>query len=132
MSYFSINRNFWHLIIGFCTILLCVSSCALKEQQKISVSPDILKQYAGNYQRTPNLRERFPLLMVTLRGNQLILQAMGRQKIPLYARSETEFAAKFIPVRVEFFKNDKGEVTHLVLHESGQTFKVPRIGTVKK
>ena len=129
MSFFSANRNFWYLIIGFCTILLCVSSCALKELGKISVSPDILKQYVGNYQRTPNFREPNPiLLMVTLSGNQLIIQAMGRSKIPVYAKSETKFAAMNIPVQIEFFKNDQGEVSHVVLDESGHRFKIPRTG----
>jgi hypothetical protein len=98
-------------------------------RENLIVSPDILKQYVGNYQKAPNFRERNPvLLMVTLNGNQLIIQAMGRSKIPVYAKSETKFAAKNIPVQVEFFKNDKGEITHIIMNESGQRFKVPRIG----
>jgi hypothetical protein len=129
MSYFSINRNFWHLIIGFCTILLCVNSCTHTVREKLIVSPDILKQYVGNYQREFNFRERNPvLLMVALSGDHLIIQAMGREMIPVYAKSETKFAAMGIPVQIEFFKNDKGEVTHIIMDESGQRFKVPRIG----
>jgi hypothetical protein len=47
-------------------------------------------------------------------------QATNQPKFPLFAESETMFFLKVVDAQVEFFKNDKGEVTHLVLHQGGQ------------
>ena len=37
--------------------------------------------------------------------------------------SETKFFLKVVDAQVEFFKNDKGEVTHIILHQGGQDMK---------
>jgi len=39
------------------------------------------------------------------------------------AASETLFFAKAVEAEIEFFKNEKGEVTHLVLHQNGRDTK---------
>ena len=94
----------------------------ISNQKELSVSPDILKQYVGSYQLAPNF-----IMMVTLEGDQLITQATGQPKFPVYAKSETTFVPEAFPAQIEFFKNDKGEVTHLVLTQNGQKVKAPRI-----
>ncbi len=50
-------------------------------------------------------------------------QATGQPKIPLFAESETKFFLKVVDAQVEFFKNEKGEVTHLILHQGGRDTK---------
>jgi hypothetical protein len=50
-------------------------------------------------------------------------QATGQQKFPLFAESETKFFLKVVDAEVDFVKNDKGEVTGLVLHQGGQDIK---------
>jgi hypothetical protein len=60
---------------------------------------------------------------MTLEGRQLMTQATGQPKFPLFAESETKFFLKVVDAEVEFFKNDKGEVTHIVLHQGGQDMK---------
>ena len=94
----------------------------ISNQKELSVSPDILKQYVGSYQLAPNF-----IMMVTLEGDQLITQATGQPKFPVYAKSETTFVPEAFPAQIEFFKNDKGEVTYLVLTQNGQKVKAPRI-----
>jgi hypothetical protein len=71
-------------------------------------------------------------MMVTLEGNQLMTQATGQKKVPVYAKSETKFAPKNFRGRMEFIKNDKGEVTHLMLIQNGQLMKAPRIEKFEK
>jgi hypothetical protein len=46
-------------------------------------------------------------------------QATNQPKFPLFAESETMFFLKLVDAQVEFFKDDKGNVTHLVLHQGG-------------
>jgi hypothetical protein len=60
---------------------------------------------------------------MTLEGGQLMTQATGQPKFPLFAESETKFFLKVVDAEVEFVKNDKGEVTGLVLHQGGQDIK---------
>lgn len=60
---------------------------------------------------------------MTLEGGQLMTQATGQPKFPLFAESETKFFLKVVDAEVEFFKNDKGEVTHIILHQAGRDVK---------
>jgi CubicO group peptidase (beta-lactamase class C family) len=88
------------------------------ERKEITVSPAILEKYVGTYELMPN----FDLVM-TLEGGQFMTQATGQPKFPLFAESETKFFLKVVDAEVEFFKNDKGEVTHLILHQGGRDVK---------
>jgi hypothetical protein len=46
-------------------------------------------------------------LVITLEGNQLVSQATGQTKIPLYAESETKFFPKVMDAEIEFLKDNK-------------------------
>lgn len=85
------------------------------ERKGITVSPAILEQYVGTYELSPN----FDIVM-TLESGQLMTQATGQEKFPLFAESETKFFLKVVEAEVEFFKNEKGEVTHIIIHQGGQ------------
>ena len=76
------------------------------ERKEITVSPAILEKYVGTYELMPN----FDIVM-TLEDGQLMTQATGQSKFPMFAESETKFFLKVVDAEVEFFKNDKGEVT---------------------
>jgi CubicO group peptidase (beta-lactamase class C family) len=91
------------------------------ERKEITVSPKILAQYTGTYELQPGFD-----LVITLEGDQLISQATGQGKLPLFAESETRFFPKLIDAEIEFFKDDKGVVTHLVLHQGPAEIKAPR------
>src|SRR5882724_484074 len=80
------------------------------ERKEITVSPKILEAYVGTYELAPTFS-----IVITLEGNQLVSQATHQSKIPLFAESETKFFPKAFDAEMEFFKNDKGEVTHLIL-----------------
>ena len=87
-------------------------------RKEITVSPEILKQYVGTYELAPTFS-----IAVTLENGQLMTQATSQQKLPLFAESETMFFLKVVDARVEFVKNEKGEVTHMVLHQNGRDTK---------
>jgi CubicO group peptidase (beta-lactamase class C family) len=88
------------------------------ERKEITVAPAILGAYVGTYQLTPDFA-----IVVTFEGGQLMEQATGQPKFPLFAESETKFFLKVVDAEVEFIKNDKGEVTHLILHQGGHDQK---------
>ena len=87
----------------------------------IRVDPKILEQYAGTY----TLLKGFDLV-VTVENGQLMTQGTGQGKIPIYAETETKFFPIVIPAEIEFFKDDQGKVTHLVLHQGGHDMNAPR------
>jgi CubicO group peptidase (beta-lactamase class C family) len=88
------------------------------ERKEITVSPEILKQYVGTYELTPNFS-----LAITLENGQLVSQGTNQGKVPMFAESETMFFVKLVDAEIEFVKNEKGEVTNLVLHQNGRDVK---------
>jgi len=46
--------------------------------------------------------------------------------MPLFAEAETKFFSKVIDAQVEFLKDAKGAVTHLMLYEGAEEIKAPR------
>jgi CubicO group peptidase (beta-lactamase class C family) len=88
------------------------------ERKEVTVSPEILKQYVGTYELTPKFS-----LAITLEGGQLISQGTNQEKVPMFAESETMFFLKLVDAQIEFVKNEKGEVTNMVLHQNGRDVK---------
>jgi len=88
------------------------------ERKEVSVSQDILRKYVGTYELAPDFS-----LVMTFENGQLMSQATNQNKNPLFAESESRFFLKVVDAQVEFFKNDKGEVTHLVLYQGGREMK---------
>jgi CubicO group peptidase (beta-lactamase class C family) len=88
------------------------------ERKEIKVPAAILAKYVGTYEVMPN----FDIVM-TLEGGQLVTQATGQGKLPLFAESEAKFFLKVVDAEVEFFSNEKGDVTHLMLRQGGQDVK---------
>lgn len=80
------------------------------EWTEITVAPKVLEQYVGTYQLRPKVN-----IVIRLEAGQLINQVSGLGKVPLFAQSETRFFPKVVDVEIEFGKDDKGAVTHLVL-----------------
>jgi len=60
---------------------------------------------------------------MTLQADRLMTQATGQPKFPLFAESETKFFLKVVDAEVEFFRNEKGDVTHIILHQGGHDLK---------
>jgi CubicO group peptidase (beta-lactamase class C family) len=91
------------------------------ERKEITVSPKILADYAGTYELSPTFS-----IVMTVEDGQLMTQATRQPKFPLFAVSYTKFFLKVVDAQVEFFRDEKGAVTHLVLHQGGRDAKAPR------
>ncbi len=87
-------------------------------RSSITVDPKVLAQYVGTYELAPTFS-----IAMTLEGGRLMAQGTGEPKVPLHAESETKFFLTEVDAEVEFFKNDKGEVAYLMLHQGGRDVK---------
>jgi len=82
------------------------------ERKAVPVQPDTLAKYAGTYELSPKFS-----IVVTLEGNQLMAQATNQPKFAIFPESKTKFFYKVVDAQLEFFKDDRGQITHLVLHQ---------------
>ncbi len=87
----------------------------------IQIDPKKLAEYVGTFELQPGFD-----LVVTVENGQLMTQATGQGKVPLYAESETKFFPTVIPAEIEFFKDDQGKVIYIVLHQNGHDMKAPK------
>lgn len=85
---------------------------------EVKVDPAVLARYVGTYQLDPNFSIAF-----TLEGDQLMTQATNQPKFPIYPESQTKFFLKVADAEVEFFSDNKGQVSYLILHQGGQDHK---------
>ena len=87
---------------------------APKEHKAIRLEARVLDAYVGEYQVVPGFG-----LTVSREGDQLFVQATGQGKFELFAETETDFFLKVVDAQITFVKDDKGQVTSLVLHQNG-------------
>ena len=88
------------------------------EKKEISVAPAVLSKYVGTYELMPGFN-----IVMTLENGQLMTQATNQPKFPLFTQSDTKFFLKVVEAELEFFKDDKGEVTYFMLHQNGRDMK---------
>lgn len=91
------------------------------ERKEVTVPLSILAQYPGTYELSPTFS-----IVITQEGDHLAFQATDQPKFPLFAESETKFFLKVVDAQIEFVKNDKGEVTNLILHQGRRDMKAVR------
>lgn len=89
----------------------------LKEEVKkeMAVSPDVLKQYVGEYELAPGFS-----ITVTVENDKMFGQATGQSKFELFAEKEYLFFLKVVDAKIEFVKDEKGAVKRLILYQNGQ------------
>jgi hypothetical protein len=85
-----------------------------RERVAIKIDPKILDAYVGQYELAPSF-----IFTMTREGDSLMTQATGQPKFELFPESETKFFLKVVDAQVTFVKDDKGAVTHLILHQGG-------------
>lgn len=86
---------------------------APKERKTIKLEAKIFDAYIGEYQLAPTF-----VITISREGDQFFAQATGQGKFELFAETETDFFLTEVDVQITFVKEDKGQVTHLVLHQN--------------
>ena len=90
----------------------------ITERKEITVPTKVPADYVGAYEATPAFS-----IVITLEDGHLTAQATNQPKFQLFAESETMFFLKVVDAQMEFFRNEKGQVTHMVLHQNGRDLK---------
>lgn len=85
-------------------------------QTEVKVDAKVLDAYVGEYEIRPGI-----VLTVTKAGEQLMAQLTGQPKFDLFAESETKFFLKVVDAQITFVKDDGGKISHLILHQGGNT-----------
>lgn len=100
-----------------------------KTGKSIPASPDIIKldaatlaAYVGEYELAPNF-----VMTVSLEGDKLMVKATGQSALEVFAETVTRFSPREVDAKIEFFKNESGKVTHLVLYQGGREMKGNKI-----
>jgi len=85
-----------------------------KERAAIKLDPKIYDAYAGQYELAPGA-----IFTVRRDGDRLLAQLTGQTFLEVFPESETNFFYQVVDAQLTFVKNDKGEVTDLILHQNG-------------
>lgn len=96
-------------------LLRMLAGGKVETPRDVAVKPEILAEYAGTYGLFGGFK-----LTVTVERGRLMVQATGQEKLPVFAKSETEFYYKVVDARITFERDKDGKVTRLVLHQNGQ------------
>ncbi|HEY1056603.1 MAG TPA: hypothetical protein VGE24_15760, partial [Emticicia sp.] len=88
-------------------------------QPTIEVSEKILAQYTGDYEG----RTKATIL---LENGQLKVESKveGLPKTNLYAKNETHFFMKSMPVSIEFVKNGDSKIEKLIVNDDGEYYEL--------
>lgn len=82
---------------------------------QVTLDSSQLQQYVGVYELSPVFK-----ITVTTKDGKIFGQATGQQPFEMFAKKDNQFFLKVVDAQVEFFKNDKGEVEKMILHQNGQ------------
>jgi len=94
------------------------------EQPKISVDPNILKNYVGKY-----FSDFLGMVSISCKNNDLMIQAsLGFPELKLVAESETSFFIEFPNYWLTFQKDDYSE---FILYDLVNEFRIKRIESSK-
>ena len=72
-------------------------------------------KHIGKYELTPNF-----IITITTKENKLFAQATGQSKIEIFAETSTKFFYKVVDAQIEFFMDDSGKVSKLILYQNGE------------
>lgn len=81
---------------------------------EVAVDAATLETYVGKYELAPTFA-----ITVTLEGGQLMAQATGQDKYPIFAESTTRFFYKVVDAQLTFEVGADGQATQLTLHQNG-------------
>ena len=93
-----------------------------KEHKAIKLDPKLFDAYVGDYQLSPYLIFKF-----SREGDKFFSQVTGQEKLEIFAETENDFFLKAVDAQVTFVKDDKSQVTQLVLHQDGANLLAKKI-----
>jgi CubicO group peptidase (beta-lactamase class C family) len=90
-------------------------------RNEITLSSEQLKKLVGIYEIKKDV-----VLKISFANEQLFVQLTGQPSFPLFAESEFVFFLKVADAQIQFVKDDDGEITHLLLFQTGNKTEAKR------
>lgn len=89
----------------------------MKEEAKKEISMDetTLNQYAGKYELDPDF-----VITILVENGKIYEQATGQGRLEIFPQKEDFFFLKAVEAQIRFERNDKKEITGLVLLQNGR------------
>lgn len=110
-------------VIGFLLAVAVAAGAQTGQQRKaITLDPATYDAYVGQYELSPDF-----VITVRREQNGLSIQATDQPKFEIFAESQTKFFLTVVDAQITFVRNEKGEVTHLILHQNGLDQKATKI-----
>lgn len=94
-----------------------------KERVPIFLSPDILDSLSGCYEMKPGI----PVEVRRDLNNRLLTQIGGQAFLEILPETETNFFMKDLDIQFTFQRNDRGQVTGLLIHQNGVDLPAKKI-----
>jgi len=91
-----------------------------KERIETQLDSATLDEYVGSYQLSPTFS-----LVITREGDQLITQATGQGKMPVFVEAKDVLFPKVMPATLQMVRED-GKVTGLILKQGGREMKAKK------
>lgn len=91
------------------------------KREEIKLTEQEMLSFVGGY----TLAEGVVMQITYDKG--LKVQLPGQQKLDLFPENKTKFFLKIVEAQIEFFKDEKGAVTKLVLYQGGREMSAPKI-----
>ena len=86
----------------------------VKERKAVRVDPNVLGEYLGEYELTPEFA-----VTIFAKDGRLYVQGTGQPPFELFAESDTVFFLKDVPATLDFVRGEQGRVTHVILKQGG-------------
>jgi CubicO group peptidase (beta-lactamase class C family) len=98
-----------------------------EEEQKegmtgISIDPDTLMAYAGDFELQPGF-----IIKISLEGDVLVAQPTGQEQVKLEPVSTWEFKVAGVDARVSFHRDSSDQVSLMKLYQGEQILTAPRL-----
>ena len=112
---------------------LIAGKSGLKDAEPIfhkvaKVDPKLYDAYVGRYEIGPGI-----IVTFSREGDRLMAQVADEGKTEVFPESETVFFLnRSTDATTTFVKDDKGQVTHIVVHREGRDTKAKRLATEPK
>jgi CubicO group peptidase (beta-lactamase class C family) len=98
-------------------------SIVLPRPRKVAkVDPKVFDAYAGRYQVQPKV-----IATLTREGDRLMIELTDQPKFEVFPESENNFFLKVVDATIRFVKDDKGKVTHMIIHQGGLDVRAKRL-----
>jgi CubicO group peptidase (beta-lactamase class C family) len=91
-------------------------------RMEITLTPDQLQPFVGTFEIQPGFN-----IVFTVEDGQLMTQATGQQKFPVYPETPTRFFLKVVDAQVEFMPDSDGTFNSIMLHQGGASIPGKRI-----